>query len=749
LANINDFWELFKVAGGGTSSDLTRVLTAIVKSDRSKIDTYFSNVIDQVAFDTEDWRRLREFLIDLFASHRAISTQGSKISDPSNLSNDELDELFRSFGYPESSQLRAYDNNPLPSKILLFLTLVDLYKIKGTPQSILDILKFYGITQLDIYEFWLEKLREDKLHFKGDVITGTSLNPDSLSLNYDLLTGGDPHWLYTEQQILNLDKINDINLPSKTPYFAVQPIVEFGSESSVTVRIVQDQFESWKNTGILPEQNAEVVILGEVVSFLELYLASIYEFQKLWTVGYKGDRFVCYDGSSTNTSIITSEYESIIAPPITRDNIPIKLLKYYDLFTRETPRNFLQNKNDAEYFLNLINPSFKSALDSLPDSTNIILQSLLKDLGVWLRNNIGFGFVNAGYLTFGLKYLFEDLKPVIDFFKPYRARLILLEKLKFDTRLFHAVRVEDRFGAFTNNMEIHDYVTADSLPCCDNDFEVDATSSLTICAENGVTLPLCEKKFYDSKTGVTWKGLWQTETAYSVDDVITGASADYICILNHTSSTTTKPTTGAGWSTYWKKFSELVCIDSTGNTFYSRETYDCGSYFDIGAATDLRRIGHEHDNEEFEPVENDVHINIESSIHDRLRCYHCTDSTGCVELGCSDCINDGYCRWLDYDCLRVPIDSDGYVTSETKGEPPYFIDDTSVTTVFDSTAFSYFQSGGFADFDDGGMFDCTHGFDLVQITIEEGLEGFLLTEDGGYLLQENGGRIYLEDNNSP
>ena len=429
MANINDFWELVTVAGGGTSDDLTRVLESIVLSDRGKLNTYFTNAIDQLSYNTEDWKRLRAFLIDIYSAHRAIATQSSKISDPSNLSNAELDELFRSFGYPESTILKDFDSNPLTTKIALFLNLVDLYKIKGTPQSILEVLQFYGITQLDIYEFFLRKETANNLIFKGDVITGTSPITDVLNLDYHLLTQGDPHWLLTEEQILALDQINDINLPSKSPYFAVVPIVQFGSETPTFIRIVHDQYETYKNTGVLPTNNAEVTILGEVTSFLGLYLSCVYQFQKLWTVGYKGDRYLCYDGDSTSPIIINQEYETIIAPPITRDNTPVKLLQYYDQFTRETPRHFLQNKSDAETLLNQLYPTLKTNLDNLTESDTEILQSLLKDLGIWVRNNIGFGFVNAGYITFGLQNLFEDLNGVINFFKPYRARLILLERL--------------------------------------------------------------------------------------------------------------------------------------------------------------------------------------------------------------------------------------------------------------------------------------------------------------------------------
>lgn len=751
MANINDFWELVNVAGGGTSSDLTRVLDSIVKSDSGKVNTFFTNVIDQLAFNTQDWKRLREFFIAIYSAHRSISTQASQISDPSNLSNDELDELFRSFGYPESTILRDYDNNPLPTKIALFLSLVDLYKIKGTPRSILEVLQFYGISELDIYEFWLQKESPSSLIFKGDVITGTSLNPDTIFLSYDLLTGGDPHWLLTEDQVLALDKINKINLPSKSPYFAVVPIIEFGSETATFIRIVQDQYEAYKNYGTIPPQNAEIRILGEVTSFLELYLSCVYEFQKLWTVGYKGDRFLCYDGDATSSTIINQEYNDILAAPITHENMPIKLLEYYDKFTRETPRHFLQNKNDAEIVLNQINPTLKAELDNLTDPDEEILQSLLKDLGIWVRNNLGLGFVNSGYITFGLQNLFDDLKGVINFFKPYRARLILLERLVFNQRLFDSVRIVDKFEIPSIYMEHFDFLSGDSAPCCGQQFPIDSTSAL--CYETGDILPACTREYTSTlcsidTTGscVNMTGLWTNGTTYLLNDGVIGTDGihDYRCILGHIASSSTKPGYGVGWESYWEVLSQPVCIDTTGNTYYNRDTYDCGSYHDIGAVTDIAHSTHHPGDPDAYP--SDVHFTIEQNIHDRLRCYHCVDSTGCEDLGCSDCINDGYCRFLGYDCLRLPIDSDGYVTSEVlSGEPPQFIDDTSVTYVFDSTSFIYYQSGGFADFDTGGMFDCTHGFDLVQITIQE-ITPAILKEDGDFLLKEDGGKLLVEEN---
>ena len=57
---------------------------------------------------------------------------------------------------------------------------------------------------------------------------------------------------------------------------------------------------------------------------------------------------------------------------------------------------------------------------------------------------------------------------------------------------------------------------------------------------------------------------------------------------------------------------------------------------------------------------------------------------------------------------------------------------------FDGTSYVYVEGTQ-------GRFDCTHGFDMVQITIEENL-AYLLQETGFNLLLETGGKIQLEDN---
>jgi hypothetical protein len=623
---VDDFWKLLSAASGETVADLTDALDSIAKSERGRSEDLFSTIIDQPAFDTLDYDRIRKFLIDWYSAFKAIGTASVKATDPHSLTNPDLDELFRSFGYEHSVQLKNFDDNPLPGKVSFFLDLVNLYKRKGTPQSIVDVLQYYGITSLDIYEFFLKFDDINRLYFEGKWVAGTTSDAYDLNFLWPELASGDPHWLLTEDQIRNLHATNTINLPSKTPYFGILPTADVdGPEVAILARLVQDQYQTYAAGGSL-EDNAAITIIGETHSLLELYLSAVYMFNSTYSVGALGDRFKCYDGSSIIVTNIVDEYETITAPPTSRANILTRLDQYYDSFTRLTPRNFLQNLDDAETILTAIDPGLKASLDGLGETSADILFSLLKDLANWVRNNLGLGFINLSFIMFGLDAFFEDLKPVVNFFKPYRARLLLLEALQIKNRLFNTIIVEDSIEGPNADFYFHDYLTGDSIPCCNSE-NIDTTDSTTIC------------------------------------------------------------------------------LDSTASLHYSRDTYDCGSYHDIGAVTDLKQ---------------GIFVEERTVFSDILRCTG--DSTA------GDNVTN---FWVDgdQDDLPIPVDQEGSFNE----------------TIRNGGSVTHYTTGGMEDFDGGALFDCTHGFDMVSITLIDAYPDLLLENGLGEILQESGASIRLEN----
>jgi len=623
--NIDDFWQIWNDLMG-LDNDLIKSLDSIAKSNQKTSNEFFARVIDTIAHNSPDYTRLRAWLRDWYASHRTISTFQQNVSDVYELPNDQLDELFQSFGYDLSTDIKdPVTNESLLVKVNFFLDLVNLYKKKGTPQTMVDVLQYYGINELDIYEFDLQfDDRENKdptdLMFKGTIVAGTTGDTSPLYLPFDLLTLGDPHWLQTESNIRTLYNSNNINFPSRSPYFAVKPLFDekniYGS-LSILVRTVQDQYFAWQDTGIKPDKDAISTITGDQISVLALYLSCIYIFNQEFSVGTPGLSFICYDGTSVDSSIIIDEFDYYNnEKPGTRAEQRIKLREFYDLFSRIAPRNFLQSPTDAGDVLAVLNAGYKANLDLLVAPRLEILGSLLRDLGEWVRSNISYGFINLSYILLGFDSLASAMGDVVNFWKPYRARLIPLEMLEFKSRLGESIIVEDKGPGESLSdvlIDFHDFYAgmACGEPCC---------------------LPT------------------QDATA--------------VCSLN------------------------------------PREYYDCGSWHDIGAVTDFCR--------ELEIEYQDIYRSI-------------------------------------LNCVPADLDSTAIVHSYTISDSTtvYFVDATSTQTVITPT--DYYQSGGFATFDSEGTFDCTHGFDLVNIEVIEKFNNYILQEDGFKIdLEDDSGSIVQE-----
>jgi len=606
LFTIADLWKIMSDLQGEDVPDLSEVIKILSKSEKTKSSTLFSNTIDQAAFLTDDYYRLKDFLIDWYSSLKTLTSSQTKVSDPFSLPDTHLDELFKSFGYDYSTDLTIGTGVTInENKVNFFLDLVNLYKIKGTPRAMVEVHQYYGLTEIDLYEFWIEKDDDGDLVFRGEVVDGTSGPKDktSISIPFDTLVEGDPHWMLTEEQILQLYETNKINLPSKSPYFALQPTYETGATSAVLQRVVQDQYHiwdtdtEWKDDGKVPDdlKNAGISSVGYFGALIELYLSCVYVFNRIYDTGKTADNFVCYDGTNTDYIDILNEFEDLVTAVLPRDEARIAIAHYFDTFTRAKSTNFLQTRSDAATYLNLINSQLKDDLDTLfsdEERGHDLLVSLLLDLGDWIKDNLGQSFLNIAFLILGFDAFSSKLKQAIDFFKPYRARLLTIEliKIKNNYRLLNSIRVEDSLSPLVIEETIVDFETANSISCC----------------------------------------------------------------------------------------------DETSCSFYSRETYDCGSYYDIGAVWD----------------DDSPDIEYTDKIYDSLNCM--SDATTIIYY-----IIDG-----------TSVGSYELVSVHTEYTMGSFDDSTAV---IDSTSEIIFvlQTGGFEDFDENGSFDCVSGFDLCEIYVEQ------------------------------
>jgi len=75
---------------------------------------------------------------------------------------------------------------------------------------------------------------------------------------------------------------------------------------------------------------------------------------------------------------------------------------------------------------------------------------------------------------------------------------------------------------------------------------------------------------YEAKT-------WATDSIYTEGDIVTGTdSLDYRCIKHHLSDSTNVPITGANYSTYW----QTPAVTTRGSTWITATSYVAGPYDD-------------------------------------------------------------------------------------------------------------------------------------------------------------------------
>ena len=847
--SIDNFWKLLEEIQG-TSTDLTDSVKAIAKNEKTVSERLFSNIIDQSCYNSPDYQRMRSFLRDWYAAHRSITSFQANVSDIYQMPNDELDDLFQSFGYNLSTSLRnPISNNPPADKINFFLDLVNLYKIKGSPGGLIKVLQYYGIVDVDLYELSLQfEDRPEKnlndLIFKGKVITGTTGDKSPIYLPFNLLTQPDPHWLQNEQTIRNLFNSNKINFPSQSPYFIIKPLFDEEATDAATgmlQRRVQDQYDSWESGGFPLEntnpyltQDAIITVTGDECSLLTLYLSTIYIFNKQYEDGAPSTRFICYDGTNTSSTDIINEFRTITAKPISRADQKAKYLQYLDTFSRDITLNFLQNHADAGVVLSVLNPTVKANLDNLATDLNTLLGSLLKDLGDWVRTNISYGFINMSYILFGIDSLFGQLRSVIEFFKPYRARLIPLELLQLRNRLLNSIVVEDT-TELEEQIDFHDFLVADSIPCCFDSTCVQLVSpreyydcesyhdigAVTDLPKNPeITLdddyhdhlhcPVSDTTGYVTSEFVFQSQMSQTVNAHidssTVTVVFDTTTTNYSLVINVYNEIDSTPSIFPFLVTD-KQLTEFT-LEFTGN-------FDSNNYYiSWFAVTNTNTSGVESiadGSDEVIVTFPSPRINNEYSINTTIEnlvdlipsyfLYTITNKTVngfTVKFSATMPTGNYSLAWSTQENGRTLPTQDGWkqipIGSNVVTIPfntPYEIndnynialsivntDDISVsqygyivtskdiygftvqlTGPIDSTnyyiswaiieesnnnytEYFYRQTGGFRNFDDGGTFDCTHGSDECEITIEIVIS-YMLLENGAFLLLEDEGKLLL------
>jgi hypothetical protein len=542
LFTIYDFFKLLKYFKTGETKDLDPNLIIHAEDSKGKASTLFDDSIDLMCHSSDDYKRLKKFFIPWYTSLRTFNSTMAKASEARSLPEDHLNILLNSFGYSINLDQMTKSN-----KVDFLYDLVNLYKIKGTPESIGRALSFYGISDIELFEYYLQYDEEYNLIFRPSKVI---YDPDystttSSDINLNDMIRLDPHWMLSADQINELFLRNRIAFPSKSPYYGIRPILTYsGNKTTIPslallFRHVQDYYNEYKS-GTTLTKDLLLTFLRIEASMLDLYLGIIYLMHLLYYKDHDSSdlSFLIYNGPLTKIDPdtgkvvdrtfdeICDEYENltrrVIVDPITelktqktREQLAIDRNTYNGLYSRLRTTNFLVEWNTAKDILTKTNPDLKLLIESYYGDNKGVdtLKYLLGDLTQWIKFNISPLGIDLASFMLGFAAL-DYLTEVINFFKPYRARMCMAENLYIiKDSVGDGIVPEDEFGPTTVIDKFIDWDTADSKPC-------------GCCSWEG--------HYLHDLSGYDW---------------------------------TCNP-----------------CLDSTAFVYYSRETYDCGSYFDIGAS---------------------------------------------------------------------------------------------------------------------------------------------------------------------
>jgi len=594
--NILDFWKVFKFLKSGDSSDLNDTVQAIAKSDLSKTNDLFINTLDQLSFSDDEFLRLRKFIIDWYSSLKTLTTVQKNISDVYGLPDTHLDELFRSKGFEFSPLLSVYGSRVNYNKGNFYYDLVNLYMKKGSPKTLLNVLKYFGFQNLEVLEYMtFRRMSTQRIEFHSLSASyiGKWYSTNTDILTYDEATGWDPHYLTSEKSIIYGQNNSKLHLPTKSPYFSLRHYININDYIKFIqflARKIQDQYDYWRLDPYTNKPEKEIYLKSVTTdaSVLEVYLSAVYLYYKYFgesikikhpsnnvydtdiLLGDHGKYFTCYDGTNADYLNIVDEFNKYLNNvPHTRQEIKDNQNYFYSQFNRLRLDNFLVDAHSAEEILKALNIDLYNELNKVYTIQDpiILIGNILSDLMKWVTSYISIGVPNISYLLFGKTELMNQLGELINFFKPYHARLLSYDvAYVIDDRNQESVIVED-FGIDSVEENIFDWDTCNSQPCC-----IDST---------------CNDNFH-----------------------------------------------------------------------YSRDTYDCGSFYDIGGACDGR--------------DDAFQLYIEDNIHEVLNC------------------KQGF------------LPPEKYVETTTNNLPPEII---------------CVQSGGFVEFDGGGCFDLQYSNDVCVIQI--------------------------------
>ena len=727
MFSVTDFFNILEyIRTGDSSISLDEVIKVLSSSEKANATALFNEKIDLSIFSSNDYKLLKNFLIDWYSAHNTIISTQRQSSDVFSLPKEHLNELCSSFGY--NVELSGITKT---NEANLFLDLVNLYKIKGTPTAIARILGYYGMNKIQVVEYWLKKNSSGNLIFEPSI--SVNMNPDGTtenipltSLNYSYVYNNDAHWMVTEEETLQYFENGDITFPIKSPFIGIFPYYDI-NEVILTVAMLQkkviEEYSNWvDDSSSLPTNEVSISIYDKSRKFsvLESFLVCDYLIKSGYGVdlGTQFNKdFYCYDGTSeTYTEIINLFNEYVSYVPSSRNDRDEKIAEFQSIFVKDSSELILIEFTTAETLLNSINSTLKSEIDNII-SNDIVFETLslcLRELSEWIQNNFGAAYSGLHNFIIG-QYSLDYVKNIVNFFKPFRARILTMDSgIVLKNILMDSLIVDDSFIESPHDITFIDYETGNSNPGfvddeypsqyyiysktpVGNESNYRQISNIYVNSSGEIKVDYYDYETYSLKNLYSTPpiGSYLVTNIYFKSDSITGEyqlvveyDENNIVEFEGTNCRVESHPLELGYrivNLYLENETlGLVLVIDDGlvdpdneDNYYSRTHFDQGSYFDIGITMD--------DVENY-PIEEDLTENIEDHYVNSF------DSTNGMEQD-----------------LEIVSGSDTILNSYNVDLNESLTDSNSITEMR--------YDGGFSDFDEESFFDKPFPADILNIEI--------------------------------
>lgn len=417
----------------------TIAISSLLVERKNKCEEYFDTVVDQPIYATDDYLRLRKFLVYWYSALSVLTEKEKQVSEINFI---DKDLLLRSLGYD------LYYLHSDTAKNTLATQISDIWSEKGTYLAMAKVLSLTDITDFAIYEYWLERDKYEELVFHPVIIEGLSYSTGEyegfqpMDRPFASVTDKDPHWQTTVEEIEAAEANNDIGLPSLSPYIGVAGTNKWMETTSLAMswvnRVCDDIWKEYVrdpyNFDIQKYRKYYFAPSNTNLSIIELYVAAGY----MYNIMYERDvsereaaqsrNYFCGDEATLYNSVqYISAHNQVFRRTNSRHERD-EVLKRIENEWKTKDRIFSESQEENLAILQRFNPDFLAIIDNaiaIGDGYEFLGEVLMMlDYIVSHELEIRCNFLFMLYES--PKDRVSTITKIFNYFKPIHVRLLEL-----------------------------------------------------------------------------------------------------------------------------------------------------------------------------------------------------------------------------------------------------------------------------------------------------------------------------------